>query len=206
MREQRSSAASIENSARLLFKPLEPFLVDDRGDHKHPGRVSRSSLEALWNWVRRDLLPKDADILANDLGEAQLAGDRSKTERLARFFQDRVAAAIEANFSATEEDERIRRRTLQQIGTPRAGEELAALKCALKGRDVLASLSARLPLQIGNLAGGWSLNVTRLEPACTRRRTVSLRGVDGHESDDGAVAIDPAWGQGGRQRYRRACG
>jgi hypothetical protein len=41
---------------------------------------------------------------------------------------------------------------LQQIGTPRAGEELAAFKCALKGRDVLASLSARLPLQIGNLA------------------------------------------------------
>jgi hypothetical protein len=41
---------------------------------------------------------------------------------------------------------------LQQIGTPRAGDELAALKCALKGRDVLASLSARLPLQIGNLS------------------------------------------------------
>src|SRR5436190_9889274 len=152
MREQRSSAASIENSARLLFKPLEPFLVEDHGDHKHPGRVSRSSLEALWNWVRRDLLPKDADTLANELGDAQLAGDKSRTERLARGFQDRVATAIEATFSATEEDERIRRRTLQQIGTPRAGEELAALKCALKGRDVLASLSARLPLQIGNLA------------------------------------------------------
>jgi hypothetical protein len=41
---------------------------------------------------------------------------------------------------------------LQQIGTPRAAEELAALKCALKGRDVLASLASRLPLQIGNLA------------------------------------------------------
>jgi hypothetical protein len=41
---------------------------------------------------------------------------------------------------------------LQQIGTPRAGDELAALKCALKGRDVLAFLSAWLPLQIGNLS------------------------------------------------------
>jgi hypothetical protein len=67
-------------------------------------------------------------------------------------FQDRVAAAIDANFTAAEEDGKARRRILQQIGTPRAGEELAALKCALKGRDVLASLSARLPLQIGNLA------------------------------------------------------
>lgn len=152
VREQRGSAPRIENSARLLLKPLEPFLVDDRGDHNHPGRVARSSLEALWNWIRRDLLPNDADMLAEEFSDAMLAGDQGKTERLARFFQDRVAAAIEANFSAAAEDEKIRRRILQQIGTPRAGEELAVLKCALKGRDVLASLSARLPLQIGNLA------------------------------------------------------
>jgi hypothetical protein len=152
LREQRDGALRIEDSAQLLFKPLEPFLVDDRGDHKHPGRVARSSLEALWNWIQRDLLPNDANDLAADVSEAMLAGDRPRTERLARIFQDRVAAAIEATFSAAEDDEKIRRRTLQQIGTPRAGEELAALKCALKGRDVLASLSARLPLQIGNLA------------------------------------------------------
>ena len=152
VREQRDGASRIENSARLLFKPLEPFLVDDRGDHKHPGRVARSSLHALWNWVQRDLLPNDANSLAEEVGEAMLAGDQAKTERLARVFQDRVAAAIEANFSIAEDDGKTRRRILQQIGTPRAGDELAALKCALKGRDVLASLSARLPLQIGNLA------------------------------------------------------
>ena len=152
LREQRDGTLRIEDSAQLLFKPLEPFLVDDRGDHKHPGRVARSSLEALWNWIQRDLLPNDANDLAADVSEAMLAGDRPRTERLARIFQDRVAAAIEATFSAAGDDEKIRRRTLQQIGTPRAGEELLALKCALKGRDVLASLSARLPLQIGNLA------------------------------------------------------
>jgi hypothetical protein len=152
VREQRERVPRIEDSARLLFKPLEPFLVDDRGDHKHPGRVARSSLDALWNWVQRDLLPNDASTLAEQVGEAMLSGDQAKTERLARVFQDRVAAAIDANFTAAEEDGKARRRILHQIGTPRAGEELAALKCALKGRDVLASLSARLPLQIGNLA------------------------------------------------------
>jgi hypothetical protein len=152
MREQRDGAARLDDSAQLLFKPLEPFLVDDRGDRKHPGRVARTSLEALWGWVQRDLLPEDARALAADVNEAMLAGDRARTERLTRVFQDRVAAAIEANFNAAAEDEKIRRRILQQIGTPRAGEELAALKCALKGRDVLASLSARLPLQIANLA------------------------------------------------------
>jgi hypothetical protein len=150
VREQRDVAPRVEDSARLLFKPLEPFIVDDRGDHKHPGRIARSSLDALWNWIRRDLLPHDADALAGEVSEAMVAGDQAKTERLARMFQDRVAAAI--NVNADEQDGKIRRRILQQIGTPRAGDELVALKAALKGRDVLASLSARLPLQIGNLA------------------------------------------------------
>ena len=152
MREQRDGTARLDESAQLLFKPLELFLVDDRGDHKHLGRVARTSLEALWSWVQRDLLPDDAESLAADVSEAMLAGDRAKTERLTRVFQDRVAAAIEANFSTAAEDGKVRRRILQQIGTPRASDELAALKCALKGRDVLASLSARLPLQIGNLS------------------------------------------------------
>jgi hypothetical protein len=152
LREQRDDAHNIDQSAQLLFKPLEPFLVDDHGDHQHPGRVARSSLEALWNWVRRDLLPDDANAMASDVSKAMLDGDQAKIERLTRIFQDRVAAAIEASYSAAAEDERLRRRVLQQIGTPRAAEELVALKCALKGRDVLASLASRLPLQIGNLA------------------------------------------------------
>ena len=131
MREQRDGTARLDEFAQLLFKPLELFLVDDRGDHKRLGRVARTSLEALWSWVQRDLLPDDAESLAADVSEAMLAGDRAKTERLTRVFQDRVAAAIEASFSIAAEDGKVRRRILQQIGTPRAGDELAALKCAL---------------------------------------------------------------------------
>src|SRR5690242_8988345 len=150
VRERRDGSPRINNSARLLFKPLEAFIVDDRGDHSHPGRIARASLESLWNWVRRDLMPKDANAIAEEVGDAMLAGDQAKAERLARAFQDRVAAAIESSLAA--DDGNVRRRMLHQIGTPHAAQELSALKCALKGRDVLASLSARLPLQIGNLA------------------------------------------------------
>ena len=126
MREQRDGSLRIDDSAQLLFKPLEPFLVDDRSDHNHPGRVSALRSKHCWKWVQRDLLPNDANALATDVSAAMVSGDQSKTERFARIFEDRVAAAIEANFSAAEDDEKVRRRTLQQIGTPRAGEELAA--------------------------------------------------------------------------------
>ena len=152
VREQREGVPRIGNSARLFFKPLEPFLVDDRGDHKHPGRIARASLELLWTWIRRDLLPDDAKILADEVNDALLAGDEPKAEHITRAFQARAAAAIEASFESAAADEKVRRRMLAQIGTQRPSEDATTLKCVLKGRDALASLAAHLPLRIGNLA------------------------------------------------------
>jgi predicted membrane-bound mannosyltransferase len=53
-----------------------------------------------------------------------LAGDRAKTERLTRIFQDRVAAAIEANFNVAAEDEKVRRlrKALIENAAARDGE------------------------------------------------------------------------------------
>ncbi|MGA8801654.1 MAG: hypothetical protein WB614_17885, partial [Pseudolabrys sp.] len=87
---------------------------------RRPQASRARPVEALWSWVQRDLLPDDANTLAADVSDAMLAGDRAKTERLTRIFQDRVAAAIEANFNVAAEDEKVRRRILQHIGTPRA--------------------------------------------------------------------------------------
>lgn len=154
IRDQRDGPPRINNSARIFFKPLEPFLVEERGDHKHPGRIARSSLDTLWSWICRDLLPEDAKILADEIGDALLAGDEPKAAHIARVFQDRVVAALEANFEATAADERLRRRMLAQVATPRPSEDSETLKCVFKGRDTLATLAARLPLRIGNLTSG----------------------------------------------------
>ena len=152
-RDQREGSPRIGHCARLFFKPLEPFLVDDRADHNHPGRIARGSLETLWTWVRRDLLPDEAKVLNDEVSEALLAGDEPKADQLVRAFQDRAAAAIQASLDAGDSDARVLRRTLAQIGTPRASEDAATLKCVLAGRDALATLAANLPLRIVNLAG-----------------------------------------------------
>lgn len=152
-REQREGSPRIDHCARLFFKPLEPFLVDDRADHGHPGRIARASLESLWTWLRRDVLPEQAKILAGEVDEALLAGDEAKAERLTRVFQDRAVAAIAAILEAGAADAKLYRRTLAQVGTPRAGDDATTLKCVLACRDALATLAARLPLRIVNLAG-----------------------------------------------------
>ena len=153
LRDQREGAPRISNSARLFFKPLEPFLVDDRGDHNHPGRIARSSLEMLWTWVRRDLLPEDAKALTDEVSDALLNNDAARADRIVGRFQDRAVTLIEMKFESAA-DENIRRRMLAQIGTKRPSEDATTLFCTLKSRDVLTTLAARLPLRIGNLANG----------------------------------------------------
>ena len=157
VREQRDGAPRIGNSARLFFKPLEPFLVDDRGDHKHPGRIARSSLEMLWTWIRRDLLPEDAKILADEVSDALLADDEPKADHITRAFQDRVVIVIETSFESAASDEKIRRRMLAQIGTQRPSEDATTLKCVLKGRDASGDAGRASPApdrQFGQRAVG----------------------------------------------------
>ena len=144
LRDQREGAPRISNSARLFFKPLEPFLVDDRGGHKHPGRIARCALEMLWTWIRRDLLPEDAKILADEVSDALLIGDEPKAEHITRAFQDRAVAALEASFESAASDETIRCRMLAQVATQRPSEDATTLKCVLKGRDALATLACLL--------------------------------------------------------------
>ena len=84
---------------------------------------------------------------------------------------------------------------------------LPPFKCALKGRDVLASLSARLPLRIGNLANDQLDECKALiESAAARDGELFLVcSAASHEQDDRAMAVDPAWGQSSRKRYCCAC-
>jgi hypothetical protein len=152
--DQREVSSRISNSARLFFRPLEPFLVFDRGDHNHPGRIARSSLEMLWTWIRRDLLPEDSKSLADEVSDALLTNDEPKANHAIRRFQDRAVTVIETSLESAVSDEKIRRRMLAQIGTQRPMEDAATLSYVLKRRDALAALSAQLPLRIGNLTDG----------------------------------------------------
>ncbi len=151
VRDQREGAPRVSHAARLFFRPLEPFLISDR-NREHPGRITRSSLEPLWTWVRRDLLREDSKALIDEVSAALLAGDNAKAEEMVRHFQDRVVEAVAGAFESAADDERLQRRMLAQIGTPHAAEEVATLHCVLKGRDALAKVNEELPLQISNLS------------------------------------------------------
>jgi hypothetical protein len=138
-------ASPIGDAARLFFAPVEPFLIDDAADHKRLGRIARISLEPIWHWIERNLMPVEAKALSEDINRALLDDDRVKAEQLTRALHDRARLRILEATTAVSGDDKARRRLAVQVGTPRALDDLAKLADILGNRDVLSDLARRLP-------------------------------------------------------------
>jgi hypothetical protein len=143
--------ARIGDAVPLFFAPLEPFLIDDTADHKRAGRVARVSVDSIWAWLGRDLMPAEAKALSEDINRALYNDDRVKADQLTRALHDRAVMRIREVVSAVTGDEKGRRRLAVQVGTPRALDDLATIATVLANRDALAELTRRLPSQIRTL-------------------------------------------------------
>ena len=140
--------ARVGDAERLFFAPLEPFLIDDTADHKRIGRIARVSLESIWAWLGRDLMPAEVKALSEDINRALYDEDRVKAEQLTRALHDRAVMRIRETVTAVTGDDKARRRLAVQVGTPRALDDLTTLAAVLANRDALAELMRRLPSQI----------------------------------------------------------
>lgn len=135
----------IGDAARRFFAPLEPFLIDGAADHKRVGRLARVSLEPVWEWIGRDLMPAEAKALGDDINRALLAEDMVKVEQLVRTLLECSIQRMNAVIGALESSDKARRRFSVQVGTPRAMEDVTLLMRVLGLRDALAELARRLP-------------------------------------------------------------
>ncbi len=159
IRESQSTQRRIGEHARLFFRPLEPFLVDDIPDHKHRGRIARSALEPLWLWMSGTVMPKEVKAFAEQIESALQGGDADRARHLAHAFQDDALHRLQDTIAAAGEDHKAQRRIGAQIGTPRAFEDLSTLIGVIKARDALATLGEQLPGHIKTLGGASLENV-----------------------------------------------
>jgi hypothetical protein len=148
IRSEAQPVPRIGDAARMFFLPIEPFLIDARADHKRIGRIARVSLEPIWSWIGRDLIPAEAKALSEDIDRALLADDQAKADQLVRALHERAVQRMKEAVNGIGADEKARRRLAVQLGTPRAMEDLNTILSILSLRDVLADLARRLPPHI----------------------------------------------------------
>jgi hypothetical protein len=135
----------VGDAARRFFLPAEPFLIDDPADHKRLGRLARVSLDSIWQWIGRDLMPAEARALSADIDRALGMHDGAKAAQLVDALHDCAVARMTEAIAALEASEKARRRFAVAVGTPRAVEDVTTLTRILAIREPLAALARRLP-------------------------------------------------------------
>jgi hypothetical protein len=130
-----------DDPARLLFRPLEPFLVEGSSPVR-PGQVRRASLSPVWQWLSRDGAPEQAREFEAALARGRQSGTTSELEPAIRKFQLAAADAIVKIAMPGQGD---KQRALARVGAPNVIEDLLPIGSVLQAREALDGLGSRLP-------------------------------------------------------------
>jgi hypothetical protein len=129
-----------DNPARLLFRPLEPLLVEGNMAVRS-GQIRRSSLVPVWQWLAREGAPELASGFEAALARGPESGTSPEIEAAARKLQLAAAQALQAIVASGTDN----RRALSRIGPTDVIEDLPSIACVLHAREAVDALNSRLP-------------------------------------------------------------
>lgn len=157
------------DGARALFRPLEPFLIDEPIETRVPGRLARTTLPSVWTWLARDLVPADAAAFSQAVSEA--GDDETAQALLAGEFLARIRPAIASALDTAARNAQAHQRLVGRLDSERALVELPELIRILTDTAAIAAPASKLPPTIRNLAEESLANVRSiLEPVAVSRR------------------------------------
>lgn len=145
VRQSDDATPRTDDPARLVFRPLEPFLIDS-APAARPGQIRRSSLAPVWVWLSREGIPDQVQAFEAALAQVGEQATPTEIDRLVRTVQIAAGEAIVA--AAGQAAGHDRQRVLSRIGGPNVVEDIASIGAALQAREALDALSLRLSGQI----------------------------------------------------------
>jgi len=131
-----------DNPTRLLFRPLEPFLIESNVVSR-PGQIRRASLLPVWQWLVREGAPDLAREFEAALSRGPDSGTTPEIEAATRKLQFAAAEALLA--IAIPAPGTDNRRALSRIGPTNVIEDLPSIASLLHAREAVDTLSSRLP-------------------------------------------------------------
>jgi hypothetical protein len=132
---------------RFFCQPFEDLLVVRELGAKQKGRIARSSIEPVWNWLANELIPQRHRELADAIRDAVLYSRLSDVERRAAELWDESAAALKSALA----DEKNMIAAAKKLGGMKAAEDAAEMALILHGAREIEKLQNRLPKPIVSL-------------------------------------------------------
>jgi hypothetical protein len=153
-----------DDPARLLFRPLEPFLIEGNFPRR-PGQIRRASLLPVWQWLIREGAADPARDFEAALNANRDSEKSAALEVAVRTFQRAAADAIGKLLADGD------RRLLARVGGPEVLEDLLPVGAVLQALEAMETLNGRLPThfrlfgeaQVGSAVA--ALNVPALQTA-----------------------------------------
>lgn len=143
--EDEETRPRSDDPARMLFRPLEPFLAEGNFPIR-PGQVRRGSLVSVWQWLGREGAPEATREFEIALAKARDAGSTPAAEAATRKFQLAAADAIIKLATPLPGDDK--QRALSRVGPPSVVEDLLSIGLVLRAREALETLGSRLASQL----------------------------------------------------------
>jgi hypothetical protein len=141
-KEEDEARPRIDDPARLLFRPLEPFLVEGNVTVR-PGQVRRSSLVPVWQWLNNHGTPDQAREFEAALARIRESGRAAELEPAVRKFQLAAAEAIIKMAMPVPGGDK--HRGLARVGAPSVIEDMLPIGSVLQAREAFDALSGKLP-------------------------------------------------------------
>jgi len=131
-----------DDPARLVFRPLEPFLVDGSAPLR-PGQIRRTSLVPIWQWLVRDGAPEQIHEYQTVLARTGQAESSHELVLAVRKLQLAAAEAIVKLTGPSSGGDK--QRALSRVGPPNVVDDLVPVGSLLQAREALDTFNGRLP-------------------------------------------------------------
>lgn len=161
-RQDNSTKTRASSPSRYFFAPLELLLVDFPSEHADSGRIARSSLVPIWEWISRDLLPTMARDYVKALDDLVAANNAKEALKVASAFQTKVTKVLENTFASPGSVGDARAKLAQYTASPTAFDDVTKMLCVLRARDPLSKFNDRLPAKIAKLDDTQVAKITAL--------------------------------------------
>jgi hypothetical protein len=163
---------------RLFFAPLNPLLSEGAPEHANSGKIARGSLNPIWEWISRDLLPTMTRDFVHQVKDL-IAGDKHKEARQAvTAFQTKVVKYLESTLRDADSAGHTRFKLATYTASRSAYDDLVKIMQALRARDALAKFNSALPERIA-----------KFDDVQVRKMTALLHGFAKQNADAVPFAI-----------------
>src|SRR5258705_4231256 len=138
---QAAQPARMPTPQRFFCQPFEDMLIGRPRSTKQKGRIARSSIEPVWNWLANDLMPVRHQQLPDAIRDAILYSRLSDIEQRAAELWDESAIALKLALA----DGKLITAAAKKLGGVPSAQDAAEIGVLLGGAREIQKMQNRLP-------------------------------------------------------------